>query len=111
MVGGRLLKILTISKAKEVFYTLPEKEQQKLLKTAVKNIVAVKKKLGDRVQFYQEAGWGRTMSIGEHPNVEEYMQCLQGDTPGATFTDVETYLLSELDEKALKAWQAWAESP
>lgn len=98
------MKILTISTPKDVFCTLPVSEQQKIMKNAVKNILEVKKKLGDRVQFYGEIGWGRTVSIGDHTSVEEYMQCIRGDQSRASFSNMETYLLSELDEKALQAY-------
>jgi len=105
------MKILTISTPKDAFFTLPESERQRLTKIAVKNIINVKKKLGDRVQFYQAVGWGRTVSIGEHPNVEEYVQCIQGESPGVSYSNFETYLLAELDEKAMKAAQAFVDSP
>jgi hypothetical protein len=98
------MKILTISTVKDVFCTLPVSEQQKIMKTAVKNILDVKKRLGDRVQFYGEIGWGRTVSIGEHASVEEYVQCIQGDQSRASCWNMETYLLSEVDEKALQAY-------
>ena len=104
------MKILTVSTWKDVYYTLPEEEQIRRMKAAVKNVLAVKKKLGDRVQFYGVPGWGRTVSIGEHPDVQEYVQCLQGDSP-ISLSNVETYLLNELDEKSMKALQAWADSP
>ncbi len=94
-------------------FTLPEKERIKRNKAAIKNLVAVKKKLGDRVQFYYEPGWGRTVSIGEHPNVEEYSQCLTGgDATGAgSYASIETYILQDMDEKAMKALEDWANSP
>ena len=102
------MKILTISTVKDVFCTLPVSEQQKIMKTAVKNILEVKRKLGDRVQFYGEVGWGRTVSIGEHTSVEEYIQCIQGDPSRASCWNMETYLLSEPDVSTL---QAYVDSP
>ena len=105
------MKILTISTQKEAFCTLPPSEQQEIMKTAVRNILEIKKKMGDNVQFYTEVGWGRTVSIGEHPTVEDYLECIQGDTLRARFWNLETYLLSEMDEEAIKAAQAWVDSP
>ena len=107
------MKILTISCPKEALLALPEKEQIKRSKASIKNLVAVKKQLGDRVQFYYEPGWGRTVSIGDHPNVEEYTQCLMGgDTSGAgSYANIETYILQDMDEKAMKALEAWANTP
>jgi hypothetical protein len=106
------MKILTISTPKDALLALPEKDQIRMSKAAVKNVVAVKKKLGDRVQFYYEPGWGRTVSIGDHPDVNEYVQCLQGGSSGTgVYSNIETYLLSEMDEKAIQALEAWANTP
>ena len=71
------MKILTIATAKDVYCTLPVSEQKEVMKAAVKGVLRLKKRMGDKVQFYTEVGWGRTVSIGEHPSVEDYMP---GDT-------------------------------
>jgi hypothetical protein len=64
----------------------------------------LKKKVGDRVQFYSEVGWGRTVSIGEHPSLEEYAGCLQSPMSQAGLVKYETYPLFELDEKTIQAY-------
>jgi hypothetical protein len=101
------MKIFTISTTKDVFCTLPPSEQKKVMKDAIENIINVKKKMGDKVQFYGEVGSGRVISIGEHPSIEDYVQCLQGSSTRASFSNVETHVLIEYD---LKAFQSLADS-
>ena len=98
------MKILTVATVKDVFFTLPRSEQNKLLEATVRSMIEVKKKLGDKVQFYTEIGSGRTVSIGEHASLEEYTQCLSSPLSNAGLANYETHVLLDLDEKAMKAY-------
>ncbi len=94
------MKILTIATAKtDVLRRLPKDEQNRLSLETIQHIMEVKKKLGDKLQFYTEVGWGRTVSIGEHASLEEYAWCINTPMAQAGFTNYETYPLTEISEK------------
>ena len=56
IIRRRKMKFLTVSKIKDVFYTLPQAEQTKLLLAAVESLLAYKKKMGDKWHFYSDPG-------------------------------------------------------
>lgn len=98
------MKFLTMATVKDVFRTLPQAEQNRLWEANAQWTVDVKKKMGDKLNLYVVAGWGRMVSIGEANSVEEYSQSLQSPMAAAGFMNYESYPLIELDEKTLEAW-------
>ena len=98
------MKFLTIGTVKDVFYTLPQAEQTKFWLAAIKHILALKKKMGDKWHFYMDPGANRSVSIGEYNSVEEYSQSLQSPIAAAGLMNYESHPLIEMDEKAYKAW-------
>lgn len=100
------MKFLTISTVKDVFYTLPQAEQNRLTKSTIEFTIDVMKKMGDKFHLYVEVGWGRPVSIGEYGSVEEYQQSLQTPMAQAGYVNWETYPLIEYDVKAAEAMLA-----
>jgi hypothetical protein len=99
------MKFLTIATVKDVFRTLPQAEQKKLWDGNVQWTVDLKKKMGDKIDFYVVAGGGRMVSIGEFNSVEEYAQAIQSPPMAAAgFINYESDPLIELDEKTLDTW-------
>jgi len=98
------MKFLTKSKIKDVFYTLPQAEQTKLLLAAVKSLLAYKKKMGEKWHFYSDPGGNHIISIGEYNSFEEYSQSLQSPAAIVGYMYHESTPLIEADEKALKAY-------
>jgi hypothetical protein len=98
------VKFLTIGTIKDIFYTLPQAEQSKLMVETVKELLAQKKKMGDKWHLYSAAGWNRIIGIGEYNSLEELSQALQTPAAQAGYMNLETYPLIDMDVKALKAW-------
>jgi len=98
------MKFLTIGTIKDIFYTLPQAEQSKLMVASIKYLLAMKKKLGDKWHFYEVAGWDRMVGIGEYDSLEELSQALQSPAAQAGYMNYESYPLIEMDVKAYKAW-------
>jgi hypothetical protein len=98
------MKFLTIGTTKDAFLTLPQAEKTKQNVTAIKYVLALKKKMGDKLHFYMDPGGNRLVSIGEYSSIEEYSQSLQSPIAAAGYMNYESIPLIEVDEKALKAY-------
>ena len=98
------MKFLTVSKIKDVFYTLPQAQQNKLLIAAVESLLAYKKKMRDKWHFYNDPGGNNIISIGEYDSFEEYAQSLQSPAAISGYMYHESTPLIEMDEKVFKAW-------
>ena len=99
------MKFLTIGTFKDVYYTLPQDERQKLGVAQSEYNLETKKKMGDKWHFYGVPGWDRMLeSVCEVGSMEELSQMYQGaPIVAAGFWKHETYPLVELDEKAMEA--------
>jgi len=97
------MKFLTIGTVKDVFYTLSQAQQNRLMVSTLEYGLQFKKKMSDKIDFYIEAGWGRIVSISEFNSVEEYYQSLQSPMAQAGFLNYESYPLIDMDEKAFEA--------
>jgi len=102
------VKFLTIGTFKDVYYTLPQAERQKIGVAQYEYNVNVKKKMGDKLGFYSVPGHDRMLVfITEVSSVEELGQFFaQAPVVAAGFFKYESYPLIEFDVKALEAMQA-----
>jgi hypothetical protein len=91
------MKFLTISTFKDARLSLPPDEKQKLDIADVEYLLNMKKKMGDKWNFYTLVGWNRYISIGDYNSVEEYNQTLQGPSMLAGYSNTESYPLIEMD--------------
>jgi hypothetical protein len=99
------MKFLTISTVKDIFYTLPQAEREKLNNTSTLHLINQKNKMGDKYHFYGAPG-GTGYSIGEYDSIEEYSQNLmQSPRAAAGYINFTCIPLMELDEKAIKAFE------
>jgi hypothetical protein len=99
------MKILTITTVKDVYYTLPQAEREKLYNTSALHLINQKKKMGDKFHIYTAPG-GTGYSIGEYDSLEEYSQgLLESPRVAAGFINIESVPLIEADEKAIKAFE------
>jgi len=98
------MKILTISTRKDTFSALPEAEKNKLNAGTVEHILELKKKMGDKFTMYGILGWGRAVSIGDYGSIEEYAQSLQTPVSQQGYSNHESYMLTEMNEKQMEAY-------
>jgi hypothetical protein len=99
------MKFLTISTVKDIYYTLPKAERDKIDAATIEFLIKSKKKMGNKLQFYSTPA-GRVYSISEYDSIEEYSQSLtQSPRAAAGFTNFECIPLIEMDEKAIKAYE------
>jgi len=98
------MKILTISTRKDTFSALPEAEKNKLNTGTVEHILELKKKMGDKFTMYGIPGWGRAVSIGDYGSIEEYAQSLQTPVSQQGYSNHESYMLTEMNEKQMEAY-------
>lgn len=97
------MKFMTTNTIKDVYYTLPQAERAKINAASVEFILNLKKKMGDKLHFYSTPE-GRLISIGEYGSIEEYSQSLQTPRAAAGYVNYECVLLTEVSEKAFKAF-------
>jgi hypothetical protein len=98
------VKFLTISTIKDIYFTLPKDERDKINAATIEHLIERKKKLGNRIQFFSSPG-GTVYSINEVDSVEEYSQSLrESPRAAAGFTNFECIPLIEMDDKAIKAY-------
>ena len=102
------MKFLTIGSLKDVFYTLPPAEQQKLAKALIDFMKQRKK--AEVLEMYSMAGWNRFMIIAEHKSAESLLEAIMANPMGA-FYDFETYPIAEVTDEMLKAYLKAAEKP
>ena len=97
------MKFLTIASVKDVFFTLPQAEQNKLWVQNIEWTIDQMKKSKIKAELYVIVASGRLVSIGEADSVEDYYQGLQSPLATAGFVNYESYPLIEAD---IKAWEA-----
>ena len=95
------MKFLTICTLKDVFFTLPQAERQKLVVSQHEYNLEFKKKMGDKLQLYTVSGWNdRYVVISELNSIEELSQLFrEAPVVSAGFYKYESYPLVEHDEK------------
>ena len=98
------MKFLTISKTKEVFYTIPQTERNKMLLAAVESLLTYKKKMGDKWRCYSDPGSNQIITVGEYDSLEEYSQSLQSVAEIVGYMHHESIPLIEMDTKAFEAY-------
>jgi hypothetical protein len=100
------MKFLTIATVKDVFYTLPQAEQNKLMKSTIEWTIDRMKKSKVKGTFYVMVNSSRLMSIGDSNSLEEYAQGLQSPLAQAGYVNYESCPLIEMDEKTWEAYLA-----
>jgi hypothetical protein len=111
-MGGNLfykqekqMKFLTISTIKDIYYTLPKEERDKINAATITHLIERKKEMGGKLQFYSAPG-GTVYSITEADSIEEYsLGLMQSPRAAAGYTKLTCIPLMEMDEKAIKAYQ------
>jgi hypothetical protein len=98
------MKFLTISTFKDARASLPKDELQKLNIADAEYMIDMKKKMGDKWNFYGIPGWNRYISVGEYESFEEYYQTLQGPSTQAGYSNMESYPLIDINWEEYKAW-------
>ena len=99
------MKFLTIGNYKDIYYTMPQAEREKLSVSTLEVDVDIKKKMGDKFLFYTVPGRDRMLVIiSEFGSIEELAKEFNR-VPSVTagFFKYETYPLMEIDETQLKA--------
>ena len=96
------MKFLSILSIKDVFYTLPLAEQQKLMKALI-DFMKQPPKAGKILAMYTMAGWNRAVVIAEHKSAESLAQALTSNPMGA-FYDWETYPIAEITDEMMNSY-------
>ena len=98
------MKFMTISKIKEVYYTLPKAELAKIGLARIEFMLEYKKKRGDKWHCYYDPGMSQIITIGEYDSIDEYSQSLNSTTAAAGYTDHQSIPLLEADQKMLETY-------
>lgn len=96
------MKFLSILSIKDIFYTLPLAEQQKLIKALI-DFMKQPPKAGKVLEMYTMAGWNRAVVIAEHESAESLAQALTENPMGA-FYNWETYPIAEITDEMMNAY-------